>query len=307
MLSISDNPICFKQAGVILMNLRTRMGKYMSDNNNYFTPDDDDEDEDFGFIDFEDDYPALDDDNSDYERQSSEGRRFNTYNDDDDYGSNNSSHHSAGTRFNTYDDDDDYDDYDDEPLDSSKDYQSSKGFFSFLFSEVLSLVKIVVIAVVFALVFTNFIIINAEVPSGSMRDTIWEGDRLFGFRLAYKFSEPKRGDIIIFKFPDDETQNYVKRVIGLPNDIVQIKNGRVYINGEELDEPYIKEYIYDDGETHTYIVPDGCYFMLGDNRNNSKDSRYWVNTFVKKEKIVAKVVVRYYSGEKSKIDFSLVK
>lgn len=260
----------------------------MSDNNNYFTPDDDDEDEDFGFIDFEDDYPALDDD-------------------DDDYGSNNSSHHSAGTRFNTYDDDDDYDDYDDEPLDSSKDYQSSKCFFSFLFSEVLSLVKIVVIAVVFALVFTNFIIINAEVPSGSMRDTIWEGDRLFGFRLAYKFSEPKRGDIIIFKFPDDETQNYVKRVIGLPNDIVQIKNGRVYINGEELDEPYIKDYILDDGETYTYIVPEDSYFMLGDNRNNSKDSRYWVNTFVKKEKIVAKVVVRYYSGEKSKIDFSLVK
>jgi signal peptidase I len=300
-LSISDNPICFKQAGVILMNLRTRMGKYMSDNNNYFTPDDDDED--FGFIDFEDDYPADDDDYTD-ERPSSGSRRFNTYDDDDD--SNNNSHHSGATLFNTYDDDDDYDD-DDEPVDSSKDYQSSKGFFSFLFSEVLSLVKIVVIAVVFALVFTNFIIINAEVPSGSMRDTIWEGDRLFGFRLAYKFSEPKRGDIIIFKFPDDETQNYVKRVIGLPNDIVQIKNGRVYINGEELDEPYIKDYILDDGETYTYIVPEDSYFMLGDNRNNSKDSRYWVNTFVKKEKIVAKVVVRYYSGEKSKIDFSLVK
>ena len=301
MLSISDNPICFKQAGVILMNLRTRMGKYMSDNNNYFTPDDDDED--FGFIDFEDDYPADDDDYTD-ERPSSGSRRFNTYDDDDD--SNNNSHHSGATLFNTYDDDDDYDD-DDEPVDSSKDYQSSKGFFSFLFSEVLSLVKIVVIAVVFALVFTNFIIINAEVPSGSMRDTIWEGDRLFGFRLAYKFSEPKRGDIIIFKFPDDETQNYVKRVIGLPNDIVQIKNGRVYINGEELDEPYIKDYILDDGETYTYIVPEDSYFMLGDNRNNSKDSRYWVNTFVKKEKIVAKVVVRYYSGEKSKIDFSLMK
>lgn len=299
MLSISDNPICFKQAGVILMNLCTRMGKYMSDNNNYFTPDDDDED--FGFIDFENDYPADDDDYTD-ERLSSGSRRFNTYDDNDD--SNNNSHHSGATLFNTYNDDDDYDD---EPVDSSKDYQSSKGFFSFLFSEVLSLVKIVVIAVVFALVFTNFIIINAEVPSGSMRDTIWEGDRLFGFRLAYKFSEPKRGDIIIFKFPDDETQNYVKRVIGLPNDIVQIKNGRVYINGEELDEPYIKDYILDDGETYTYIVPEDSYFMLGDNRNNSKDSRYWVNTFVKKEKIVAKVVVRYYSGEKSKIDFSLVK
>lgn len=61
-----------------------------------------------------------------------------------------------------------------------------------------------------------------------------KADRLFGFRLAYKFSEPKRGDIIIFKFPDDETQNYVKRVIGLPNDIVQIKNGRVYLMVKSL-------------------------------------------------------------------------
>ena len=165
----------------------------------------------------------------------------------------------------------------------------------------------VAFAAIFALIFTNFIIINAEVPSGSMRDTIWEGDRLFGFRLSYKFSEPERGDIIIFKFPDDESQNYVKRIIGLPNDIVQIKGGRVYINGDELDEPYIKDYIFDDGETYTYIVPEGCYFMLGDNRNNSKDSRYWVNTFVKKEKIIAKVMFRYYSGEKSKIAFSLIK
>ena len=137
-------------------------------------------------------------------------------------------------------------------------------------------------------------------------NTIWEGDRLFGFRLAYKFSEPKRGDVIIFKYPDNESENYVKRVIGLPNEIVQIKEGHVYINGDELDEPYIKEYIYDDGETHTYIVPDGCYFMLGDNRNNSKDSRYWTNTYVKKEKIIAKVLIRYYSGEKGRISFSRI-
>lgn len=263
--------------------LCTGMGIYMSNNNNYFTPDDDDED--YGFIDFEDDYPEN--------------------NEKEDY--------SINRNYNTYDDneDDDYYDYDDDKHgkkpESASSKDNSKGLGSFILSEALSLIKIFIFAAVFALIFTNFIVINAEVPSGSMRDTIWEGDRLFGFRLAYKFSEPKRGDVVIFKFPDDETQNYVKRVIGLPNDIVQIKGGRVYINGDELDEPYIKDYIFDDGETYTYIVPEGCYFMLGDNRNNSKDSRFWVNTYVKKEKIVAKVIIRYYSGEKSKIDFSMIK
>lgn len=246
------------------------MGKYMSYNNNYFTPDDDDED--YGFIDFEDDYTADD------------------------------------TNYNNNTEDNYEDEYEDsEPVDLSKDYKSSKGVASYIFSEIFSLVKIVVVAAIFALVFTNFIVINAEVPSGSMRDTIWEGDRLFGFRLSYKFSDPERGDIVIFKYPDDESQDFVKRIIGLPNDIVQIKNGHVYINGEELDEPYIRDYMLDDGETYTYIVPEDCYFMLGDNRNNSKDSRYWVNTYVKKDKIIAKVIIRYYSGEKSKIDFSLFK
>ena len=217
--------------------------------------------------------------------------------------------------------DDDYDDIEDDD-DDNDDYSYSRSdnisrhtdnnkkqeysVVKFIVSEAFSFIKIVIFAAIIALLCTNFIIINAEVPSGSMRDTIWEGDRLFGFRLAYKFSEPKRGDVIIFKYPDNESENYVKRVIGLPNEIVQIKEGHVYINGDELDEPYIKEYIYDDGETHTYIVPDGCYFMLGDNRNNSKDSRYWTNTYVKKEKIIAKVLIRYYSGEKGRISFSRI-
>ena len=257
----------------------------MSNNNNYFTPEDDDED--YGFIDFEDDN-YDDSDSSDDEYYDSDDEYADSYNDsDDDY--------SINRNYNKYD------------SKTSNQKNNSQGLVSFILSEAFSFFKIVAFAAIFALIFTNFIIINAEVPSGSMRDTIWEGDRLFGFRLSYKFSEPERGDIIIFKFPDDESQNYVKRIIGLPNDIVQIKGGRVYINGDELDEPYIKDYIFDDGETYTYIVPEGCYFMLGDNRNNSKDSRYWVNTFVKKEKIIAKVMFRYYSGEKSKIAFSLVK
>ena len=227
----------------------------MSDNNNYFTPDNDnDNDNDYDFIDFEQDYQYYDDEND------------NSI---------------------SYDDDEFIDDKptvpDEHKAASSK---ASNSFAGFIFSEILSLAKIFICAVVFAL---------------------WEGDRLFGFRLAYKFSEPERGDVIIFKFPDDESQNYVKRVIGLPNDVVQIKDGRVYVNGDELDEPYIRDYIFNDGETYTYIVPEDSYFMLGDNRNNSKDSRFWVNTYVKKEKIIAKVIFRYYSGEKSKIDFSLIK
>ena len=193
----------------------------MSNNNNYFTPEDDDED--YGFIDFEDDNY----DGSDDEYYDSDDEYADSYNDsDDDY--------SINRNYNKYD------------SKASNQKNNSQGLVSFILSEAFSFFKIVAFAAIFALIFTNFIIINAEVPSGSMRDTIWEGDRLFGFRLSYKFSEPERGDIIIFKFPDDESQNYVKRIIGLPNDIVQIKGGRVYINGDELDEPYIKDYIFDD-------------------------------------------------------------
>lgn len=136
--------------------------------------------------------------------------------------------------------DDDYDDIEDDD-DNDDDYSYSRSdnisrhtdnnkkqeysVVKFIVSEAFSFIKIVIFAAIIALLCTNFIIINAEVPSGSMRDTIWEGDRLFGFRLAYKFSEPKRGDVIIFKYPDNESENYVKRVIGLPNEIVQIKEG----------------------------------------------------------------------------------
>lgn len=182
-----------------------------------------------------------------------------------------------------------------------------QSFHEMLADELKSIIKIIAMAAIIAFVFTQFIIVNAEVPSGSMRNTIIEGDRLIGFRLAYLFSEPQRGDIVIFKYPDNEKENFVKRVIGLPNDVVQIYGGNVYVNGEKLDEPYLLEDMEDDGKEYTYIVPEGCYFMLGDNRNNSKDSRYWTNTYVKKDKIIAKVSFRYYSGAKKHLAFSLVK
>lgn len=155
------------------------------------------------------------------------------------------------------------------------------------------------IAVIAALLINRFILFNANIPSGSMENTIMTGDRVFGFRLAYLFSEPQRGDIVIFKYPDDESVNFVKRIIGLPGETVTIREGRVYINDSDtpLDEPYLAEepLPYDYGP---YEVPEDCYFMLGDNRNHSKDSRLWENTYVSRDKILAKVFFRYWKGFK---------
>ena len=109
--------------------------------------------------------------------------------------------------------------------------------------EVWEWVKIIVTAALIALFLTSCIIANSEVPSGSMENTIMTGDRVIGSRLSYKFSDPERGDIVIFHFPDNESLYYVKRIIGLPGDTVDIVDGHVYLNGsqEPLDEPYIRE------------------------------------------------------------------
>lgn len=156
------------------------------------------------------------------------------------------------------------------------------------------------IAVIAALLINNFILLNARVPSGSMENTIMTGDRLFGFRLSYLFSDPQRGDIVIFKYPDDESVNYIKRIIGLPGETVTIQDGKIYINHSEtpLEEDYLKEEWVIRNTDMEFQVPEGCYFMLGDNRNNSKDSRVWKNTYVAREKILAKAIFRYWGGFK---------
>ncbi|HCJ75493.1 signal peptidase I [Thermoguttaceae bacterium LCP21S3_D4] len=160
--------------------------------------------------------------------------------------------------------------------------------------EFLSWVLTIVAAVLIAMFLNRFVLINAEIPSGSMENTIMTGDKLIGFRWAYLFSEPERGDIIIFKFPDDESQNYVKRVIGCPGDTVKIENGKVYVNGELLEEDYLKETWTIATGPYTFEVPEDSYFVMGDNRNNSYDGRYWTNTYVKKDKILGKAIFRYW-------------
>lgn len=162
-------------------------------------------------------------------------------------------------------------------------------------SEIISWIKILITAAIIAWALNTFIIANSRVPSGSMENTIMTGDRVIGFRLSYKFHKPERGDVAIFRFPDNESIYYVKRVIGVPGDTVDIRGGQVYLNGSDtpLDEPYLKESMDVEPDAH-YEVPENCYFMLGDNRNHSADARFWENTYVHEDKMIAKVIFRYY-------------
>lgn len=162
--------------------------------------------------------------------------------------------------------------------------------------EIISWLLYFVAAVAIALFLKTFVIINATVPTGSMENTIMPGDCIMGFRLAYTFSEPKRGDIIIFKYPDDETQKYVKRIIGLPGDTVTIEDGEIYINGSATpyQESYLKEEWIIATGPYEFEVPEDSYLVLGDNRNDSKDARYWSNSYVSKDEIIGKAEFVYF-------------
>ena len=163
-----------------------------------------------------------------------------------------------------------------------------------IIKEIRDYVCLIILAFVLAFLMNKLVYANAQVPTGSMIPGVEPGDRLIVNRLAYLFEEPKRGDIVMFAFPDDEKDNYLKRIIGLPGEKVEIKDGLVYINDSKkpLDEPYIND--PPNGNYGPYNVPEGCYFMLGDNRDESKDARFWENKFVKKEKIVGKAWLKYY-------------
>lgn len=169
-------------------------------------------------------------------------------------------------------------------------------------SELFSWLMVIAIAVAAALILNCFVIINSVVPSSSMESTIMTGSRMFGYRLAYLFNEPKHGDIIIFRYPDNEKQTFVKRVIGCPGDTVEIIGGVTYVNGEVLDEPYLNEPPRVD-DFGPYKVPEDSYFVMGDNRNHSNDARYWKTTYVSKKQILAKAVLCYWPFS----DFGLLK
>lgn len=181
--------------------------------------------------------------------------------------------------------------------------------------EIFSWIKVIVLAFVVALLLNKFVIVNANVPTGSMEATIQPDDRLIGFRLSYLFSEPQRGDIIIFEYPVSPEEIYIKRVIALPGETMEIKDAKVYINGSEtpIPEPYLKEEWIVENDGLVLTIPEDHYFVMGDNRNNSLDGRYWATEavmnemastledavekkycFVSKDAILGKAIFRYY-------------
>ena len=169
--------------------------------------------------------------------------------------------------------------------------RKKKRFLHSFIKETIEWCFYIIICLLFAVLINSVLIINANVPTGSMENTIPTKSRLFGNRLSYINKNPERGDIVIFWAPEEDNILYVKRVIGMPNDIVEIKDGVLYINGEVYEEDYVKNM---SGTWEPFEVPEGKYFVLGDNRNNSHDARYWKDPYISKDDIIAKAVIMYW-------------
>ena len=155
-------------------------------------------------------------------------------------------------------------------------------------------VLVILLSAMFSFFISRFIILNASVPTASMAGTIMSGDRVIAFRLAYFFRDPQALDIIIFRSPDDGDTLLVKRIIGVGGDVVNIVGGRVYINNnyEPLQESFVQGET--SGDFGPFYVPYGHFFVLGDNRNISRDSRRWYNVYVERNQILGRVVFRYF-------------
>jgi signal peptidase I len=176
----------------------------------------------------------------------------------------------------------------------------------------------ILIAVLLALVIRTLVVQAFTIPSGSMMDTLLVGDYILVNKFIYGpevpftdwhlpgLRQPARGDIIVFRYPQDESRDFIKRIIGVPGDVVQVRGHQVYVNGRPLSEPYVKPGSATSAHTgsgycgYAYgceptVVPPGSYFVMGDNRDNSQDSRYW--GFVRRDKIKGKAFLIYWSWD----------
>ena len=174
----------------------------------------------------------------------------------------------------------------------------------------------IIIAVLLALVIRTFIVQAFKIPSGSMEDTLAIGDHIlvnkfiYGSKIPFttnrvcKLRDPRRGDVIVFEYPEDPSKDFIKRVIGTPGDTVEVKDKRVFVNGKEYDNPHEvhkeSETIPKEANPRDFMkpvtVPAGSYFVMGDNRDRSYDSRFW--GFVSNDKIKGLAFIKYWSWDK---------
>lgn len=161
-----------------------------------------------------------------------------------------------------------------------------------MYKEIISFIKSLVIATIAAVLIITFVFQVVNVDKTSMYPTLKPNDRLILEKVTYYFSKPSRGDIIVFKYPKDTREKFIKRVIGIPGDKIKIEDGILYINGEKQEEAYIKEKMTGDFPETT--VREDTIFVMGDNRNNSMDSRDESVGFISYKLIIGKAVFRLY-------------
>src|SRR5215469_13195682 len=149
----------------------------------------------------------------------------------------------------------------------------------------LSWVRDLAFSVLIAVILIVFIYQPVKVEGTSMMPTLTDQERIFINKFTYHFGlgDIQRGDMVVFWFPLDQSKSYIKRVIGIPGDTIRIDAGQVFLNGRELDEPYVPEEYRDRVTYEEHQVPDGWYFVLGDHRSSSSDSRTW--GFVRRDAI----------------------
>jgi signal peptidase I len=156
----------------------------------------------------------------------------------------------------------------------------------------------IIIAFILAMIIRTFVVQAFKIPSGSMRPTFLEGDRILVNRFIYRFREPQRGDIIVFKYPEDRKKDFVKRLIAKGGEVIEIKGGAIYINDRIVNEPPVirQVYYYNRGdcgkEGQKIAVPKNTYYVLGDNSGSSRDSRYW--GFVPRKNLLGQAFLIYW-------------
>lgn len=163
---------------------------------------------------------------------------------------------------------------------------------------VLEYVKSFVIAIILALLIRGFVVQAFKIPSGSMRPTLIEGDRILVNRFIYRFREPQRGDVIVFRFPNNLKKDFIKRLVAMGGESVEVAEGNILVDGSVISAPSIfKERYYRSRGSYgvqgrPVNIPEGYFYVLGDNSSSSRDSRYW--GFVSRKNLIGKAFVIYW-------------